>query len=431
MEEIVLTRGLIYFICSIVTVVAFRRFIYSVLDPFLIFLLCIPSGIALSIGSGLEVYLVLTAIFFWIGMAVTTPHRVSDMILKNQTGNVIVNIKLLRVFTYLFCIFSIATTLLTFYLLGIPLFSDNPSEAKVAGFEGLGILRRVQFVKDICPIGLLLLIGCSLKKGIKKFDVVLLILLIVLSILSGSKSSVLNIVFLVYLILKVTPLGKIYYREKKDKFRKIIFFGGISSVAVLAFIVSVEAVREGGDFLYSLLYRLMEFGEVMIYYSDEAVQSFCARNYPYSHFLYDELNEIFGMLKLAPYNLPIGYNMVTEYWNGIENDVITGPNTVFYVKGHIYFGYVGGIIYSFFMGVIFAKVRNWYFKMRVVNVFKYAFATFLFFNLTVLLRESAMFFGMLFSLAIFSFPIYILSELYIKRYERQVYFDNNRSMECS
>lgn len=433
MEEVVIERGLIYIICCIIVYCAFRRFVYSLMDPLTITLLILPSSIALSVGRDMLWYVVISSFALWLGFRVSTNVPINRVAYKRKIHPYRYNVGILRTFTYIFFLITLLSSIMTFMQLGVPLLSDNPSEAKVAGFEGLGILRRISFISNIVPIGLLILIACSKKKNAMRMDLFLLFIYIVVTILKGSKSSVLHFLILLYFFLKVSPIGRSFYQE----YRKVLVHSFVVSVIFMAwlliYIVSKEATREGGDVAISLSYRLMEFGEVMIYYSDRAVQSYCSHAYSWTHFIQDELNEVLGMLKIASYNTPIGFNMVSAFWGGKENDVITGPNTVFFVKGHIYFGYIGGLLYSFFVGCFTAKIRLWYLRYNSSDVFKYAIASFVFFNFTTFLRESCMFFGMLFTFLIIGYIVYIVSSLiiYSKYNGRKTHISNYGSMECT
>lgn len=297
---------------------------------------------------------------------------------------------------------------------GIPLFSDNPSESKISIYDGMGILRRFSFIGSIIPINLLILIFVSKKK---KSCILLLVLFCLLKIFQGSKSSLLGIIFpLYYLSTQVNLLPQNHISLKKGK--KMIFLLGIIVLLILGYIVSKESEMEGEDFIYSLGFRLMEFGDAALYYKIDYVRSYFD-DFNFLDYICDELNGILGMLRIVPYKYPLGFMMVEQYL-GYTPDTVVGPNGIFIIKGHIYFGYVGGILYSFICGLIFAKIRKYYFQMRIIDIFWYALMTTIFFSLNGFLRESASFYSLLFDVFFYTMPFLFISQCLTKYYGRKV-----------
>ena len=95
---------------------------------------------------------------------------------------------------------------------------------------------------------------------------------------------------------------------------------------------------------------------------------------------------------------------MSDAYNGSSvSDVITGPNTVFLVRGHIFFGYIGGIVYCYLMGWLFSFLRKRILSYKITNIFVYAVLVFIFFNLDGLLREFNQYFSVFFDFFIYTF----------------------------
>ena len=128
-------------------------------------------------------------------------------------------------------------------------------------------------------------------------------------------------------------------------------------------------------------------------------------------FILYEFNGILGMLRLTPYYEPLGYQMVKAYWNtsSLYDDVVLGPNTVFFVKGHVFFGYVGGILYSFVMGVLSAYFRKKIIEIKIKNIFMYAIAVYVFFQIPGFLKEFSQSVSTTFDFVFYLGPIILFS----------------------
>jgi len=180
---------------------------------------------------------------------------------------------------------------------------------------------------------------------------------------------------------------------------------------IFIFIVLKESEFEDNAPFNSILYRLMASGDVMLYYKNDWIRN-AFSEYTFLDFIPDEINGITGMFRLTSYKNPIGYIMIRENL-GDDLAAVLGPNTPFFIKGHIYFGYIGGIIFSYFIGFIYANFRNRVFVMRINDIFLYAIYLNIFFLMINFLKESGMFISRLFDFFLISIPIVILSKMII------------------
>lgn len=405
MEELVIKYGCIYLVSLACIFVLFRKMLYSVLDPAIWLIPLFSSLIALSYYTNLFSYLVCSILAFWMGMYVINGNRVT----RNFEPARISNLLTLKVFTEIVFGVYILACLYIFKKSGIPLLSDNPTESKIAVFEGVGIIRRITMIGGLLPINLTLLIFASTNK---KRYILLLVIYSFVKLLLGSKSSVIGLVFpLLYFITQKNLSPKAIPFSQYRKYLYAIF---AVSIAIFVVIVSKEAELEGSSLIFSMGFRLMEFGDVMLFYQDDSVQAVFA-GYDFMRFIPDELNNILGMFRLAPYNDPLGFVMAQEA-AGKFLDTIVGPNIPLPIKGHIYGGVFGGIAYSFIIGIVFAKIRKFFFTMQIRDIFFYSIIAFVFFNLMGIIRQSEAFISLIFDYFFYTFPILFVSQLLIRFY---------------
>lgn len=405
MEELVLRFGLYYIFFSVILFLLFRKYLLSVFDPFLFAILMMASSLSLSVDSSFFFYVLFSILAFLIGF------RIVGLPKRNVTQiNQLVDLQLLEIFTILFFIFYAILSIYFLKLSGIPLFSDNPTEAKISRFvEGTGWMRRVFFLSNFLLICICLLIIVS-KKKILFF--IMFVVYFLLSILQGSKSGALGIVAVFWYLYQQDNLwsNSIIYIKKiiKSKIKYVLIITLFLFLSIV--IKEAEIESEGANPIFSIAFRLMEFGDVMLYYKTQIVRDSFA-DFNFIDYILYEFNSILGMLRLADYYEPMGYQMVKAYWSSFSlfDDVVLGPNTVFFVRGHIFFGYIGGIIYSFIMGVLTAYFRKKIIEVKITNIFQYSLAVYIFFLIPAFLKEFNQAVGNLFDFMFYLGPVFLLS----------------------
>ena len=393
----------------------FRKMLYSIFDPAI---WCVPlfaSLICLSWFSDLKIYIIISIIAFWFGMFCINKGKIHrNMKSFHKTG-----ILTLEIFTKLVFIIYIFSCLYVFSKNGIPLLSENPTESKIGVFEEMGILRRISFIGGIIPINLCILIF-STKKN--RTYIILLLAYLSVKLLLGAKSSIIGLIFPLYYFMTQSNLNRYDVKTqiiKISKYKKYISGTLLLSIIIFVIIANKESKIEGEDPLVSIGFRLMEFGDVMLFYNLDNVQSVFT-DYNLFRLIPDELNGILGMLRLSSYNEPLGFIMAQEA-AGQYLDTIVGPNIPFPIKGHIYCGFVGGIIYSYVIGIIFAKIRRYFFCYRIRNLYTYSIIAFIFFNLMGLIRQSEAFISLIFDYFFYTIPLLLISQILVKYYSRSNY----------
>lgn len=406
MEEVVLQFGLYYVFFSLVLFYLFRKYILSVFDPFVFIILMMSSSLCLTLDSSFFVYVLLSVLFFFFGFKlIGVPKRNFDKI------DEFVDTKLIEIFTLLFFIIYVIVSLVMFKSAGIPLLADNPTESKISIYsEGNGWVRRLIFLSGFIPICISLLLIVSKKK---LFYSLMFFLYLLISVMHGSKGGIIGAIAIFWYLYQQNNIwsdSTIFI--KKFIRSKIKYFLVITLVLFLS-IVMKESEIEGQDLIFSIGFRLMEFGDIMLYYKTQLVRDYFV-NFNLVEFILYEFNGILGMLRLTPYYEPLGYQMVKAYWSSssLFDDVVLGPNTVFFVKGHVFFGYVGGILYSFVMGVFSAYFRKRIIEIKIKNIFIYAIAVYVFFQIPGFLKEFSQALSTTFDFVFYLGPIILFSLIF-------------------
>jgi oligosaccharide repeat unit polymerase len=364
------------------------------------------SCLCLCVDSPIFYYILLGCGGFYLGV-------VTNGKLKRNIDHPIQKKNLLLLEIYTLGVFSlyILANIILYKDASIPLFSENATENKIAIFSsGSGWIRRIFFFSSFIPIGLLLLGILSIKRKKQIFYGGLLLMYMLFSILLGSKSGFLGIFYIIWLFYTQENLwgerNMAIRRFIKSKIKYLL----LGSVAIFSFIVFKENEASPEHLLFSIGFRLMEFGDVMLYYKIPFIREYFD-SYNFLDFIKSELNGILGILRITPYKEPLGFIMSKVYSGDKASAIITGPNTVFLVRGHIFFGYVGGILYCFVAGWLFSYLRKKILMMRIDNIFFYAVSVFIFFNLEGLLREFHQYLSVLFDFGIYTISIFLISLL--------------------
>jgi hypothetical protein len=180
------------------------------------------------------------------------------------------------------------------------------------------------------------------------------------------------------------------------------------AVGLLLSIFIISANRDGlVDSILGLGVRFLYFGDIIFYYyNPDAVAHF--QKLGIIDFLKYELNPLLGILRITPYLTPLSFEMFQYSFNNNKFlDVVTGPNLPYYVKGHIFFGKYGALVYSFLIGLFIAHIRNLMFVKRS-SYSVYLLFLFLNLNIFALAQDSALTLSIYFDSFIFSLiPIFL------------------------
>jgi hypothetical protein len=113
-----------------------------------------------------------------------------------------------------------------------------------------------------------------------------------------------------------------------------------------------------------LLERLLHNGDAVIFYYDPRVLPHMASLGPLN-FFNSIFNPILGGFRLVAYQADLGHQMILDYFSySPVADNISGPNTSFFVVGHVYFGPFFGVLYSASVGYFVARTRNLFLRAQ-------------------------------------------------------------------
>jgi hypothetical protein len=339
---------------SALYVLFYRRFVFSLLDPLNIFVLTQVCSCVLAVFFVSEPLMLLqffaAQISFWLGFRICfraqAPAQAMTFTARDMQVAEIVTVLLLLAWA--------GANLYVGATVGFPLLSANPSESKVTSFMGgLGFAKRFNFGIGVwVPASALLLAIHGEHRRMFKF---VFFLSVLITALGGSKGGLLSFLYIIG-----------YTTAREGMGRKWIRFSRVLGVSAFA-IVMIVLIRENGslvDGLAGLMKRVLFYGDVVIYYYKPEIMHHFA-NLGVKDFLLSELNPILGALRLTPYQDPLGYQMVNYSLGNYTLATIMGPNTLFFVRGHVYFGILGGTLYAATIGYIVARVRRWYFESKV------------------------------------------------------------------
>ena len=353
--KIFLETLLILFLLLII----YRKYIYSIFDPLLFFIITQAFSIELAfLQISITSYIfnfILCQLFFALGF-VSFAKKIKG-VHKIEDKKFFITVKQLELLSYFTTISFILIIIANSYFIsvkGIIILSKDPSLDKIQAFDtggGLGAVRRINW--GLLPLDSLCAIFLFLQTKRKKY-LFILIILILLTISGGTKGAILIYIFMISLLGVFTSIKQNNSFKRIDKLKvPLLFTGFIAAI----FIISAT-LGNLNEALMSLGLRFLYFGDIILYYyTPESVLHF--QKLTFSDFLSYEFNPLLGLVRLVPYTLPLGFQMVEFSFTHNENlESVFGPNIPFYVKGHIFFGAFGAIIYAFFVGSLVGYCRK-------------------------------------------------------------------------
>jgi len=261
---------------------------------------------------------------------------------------------------YFFSIVYLVSQCAIYMLKGIPLFMESRLETFASG-GGTGILGRICDVSSIFSLyaffAVIKIDKFRLSEMPKYF---ILCLIFVTFLLSGSKSSFLVIfyVFWCYIMFaKLKKLNYLTYIKLLKKNVKLIVITSLGVVSVIIFVQTKTQIENPEDRLNPLLglcLRLVHSGDVYWY----AYPNNVYLKIPAEHWFTALFNDTLGLLRIKNWDeLPEAIGITFKNIHH-PSDVPQGPNARHNIFGLIYYGFFGGIIFSFCLGLLLGFIRN-------------------------------------------------------------------------
>lgn len=288
-----------------------------------------------------------------------------------------------------------------YHLVGIPLFMYSYLDTYSEG-GGIGTFSRVITASSM--VSWYLLIHFFINKKSKQLRFYLwfyLIMSLAFFVLSGSKGTFLTIGLILFLYTLINSRFNLTIQDlrlKIEKFSLKLFF----VVCVMVLVIITFKDNQGVNPLLQLGIRLIHSGDVYFYGYPNGVLNDITQGSGFNALFSD----ILGSLRIVNWELlPTSFGMMLFRYHYPTVEIIAGANARHNIFGLFYFGYIGSIFFSFFLGLILSFCRNYLFRHIYRNTLFGLFYVFLYFS-TVTLETDA-------GLALFMFDSYLLGFILI------------------
>jgi len=352
-------------------------------------------------------YTILSISIFWLTFMLIFKNKQRLVTLKFKGES-----QFVRYLFYLSYLIYISLTLLSYKLLGIPVFNEDSRIATYTG-SGLGFIARILPVLQVyCLIYIMSLLNASKNRGSTLRILIYFVPVIIFGVLSGSRSSFLVIIFIFWGY-------KTFFKKEEPKLinHKIFlipFFlvsiyvfslstGGNLNLAFLAFL---ERIVASGDLYWEAL-------------PNEVWKDVVIRN-PFEFVFMGFL----GPLRILDANyaeIPIGFQLTNIIYPAIEGKS-TGPVALFPVFGLVCFGYYGGLVFSFLQALLVSSLLR-FFYIKSNSIIVVAMAYYGFFNILALLGDISAGLGALLDVLIgYAFFLFLICLIVLFLYPRKNFF---------
>ena len=396
----------------LVLLIVYKKYIYSLFDPLLFFIITQAFSIEMAfLQISIQAYLInfiFCQILFSVGFLLIAKDIKGKYVIDDK--DFFITKQQLDGLSYFTLISFLIILIANFYFMsvkGLIIFSKDPSLDKIQAFDsggGIGAIRRINW--GLLPLDSVCAMFLFLKTRKKRYLIILLIL-VLLTMSGGTKGAILIFVFMISIlgVFSSIKLSKSFNNLNKIKI-PILIIGLVAAI----FIISATSENISSS-LMSLGLRFLYFGDIILYYyTPESVVHFQKLNF--SDYLSYEFNPLLGLLRVVPYTLPLGFQMVEYAFSHNENlESVFGPNIPFYVKGHIFFGAYGALIYSFLVGCIIGFCRKLLFSNSNKSVNYILILILIFFNLQIFAypQDSSFFLSIIMDTVFFSIVPLIIS----------------------
>lgn len=333
----------------------FRKHIFSIFDPLLYYILiteafCIADVVFMGyyelIKTKHVVQYLLSEAALFAGIFLfraRIPPPLTDK--KDQHGYI------LRYLYRLSLVLFVGLNIFVYTTRGIPLLVENRLEI-FRGGGGFGFIARMFDVLIVIIIYFLLEV--HRQRGWRWREWTALLLIATIQVLSGAKSAALTLVFIVSLHAFYSG-GFSGGELRSRRLLKQLTLAAVGGFLIVAQ-VQISDVEIGGRNLTLLNQAALRFvnnGDAFIYaYSDNLIDRLDDSNPMGALF-----REYLAFFRFAtPEQLPMHLGMqMSKAYNGL--DATTQTNAKHNIFGYVYFGTLGGVLYSFLLGVGISLLR--------------------------------------------------------------------------
>ena len=393
----------IFAIAAVLIILAYRPFVISILDPLNVFIIAMIADAILMFGldwdASMKVEFTFFIIFFWIGFALAGKVSANNPVIRFD-DNALQELEIVLLFA------SVTIVIANVYLgftEGFPIFSAEPSEAKVTAYTGgLGLIRHVNqgpYLFLCCGSTLMIAMGRKRKLALS-----MLVITSAFVALSGAKGALLPVLFVQAFVMNHKGLAQsVKYSKKFKKF-------AIPSVGAAVAVAITVVTRENGGFTGGILFlakRILFFGDVILFYYSRrgAIPELVGVGpFDYVHYLVDPILGMFRIVDYASIRPPLG-TIISD------SDLGFGPNAQYFVRADIFFGPILGCIYCLALGYLIGAFRNRFFTFRPRNAMTFVFSLLLAVSALNAAIESSLFFSVCADTIFFFVPLWCFARV--------------------
>lgn len=307
---------------------------------------------------------------------------------------------------FILLIIYVSSTLLTYAILGIPLFKDSRLET-YANSGGLGILSHfIGFSSFYCNVYAFYMIN---RGRLRLWGIFAITISVIFALLSGSKSAILSLLYALF-IYKYFYTRTTFNLLKYKKYLPLI----------LVFPLLVISLQSGANFfqsIYAIIMRLIANGDCywMGYGNDVIDEVVINDKFLY---LFSRILAPFRLIDYSQVDLTIG---VQIDWLVVPSDegIIKGPNTRLPILSWVLFRW-GGLFCSFIFGIICAWWHTRLYSMFPRGIVTAIVFGYIYISFASMFTDPLLATGRVFSIVVFVVFLYILYLIlggrYIKYY---------------
>jgi hypothetical protein len=382
---------------TVVFVLAFRRHVVTLLEPLSMYVIILIADSTLVFALPWENWMrweyAAFTFFFWVGFSLRARRVKAVQRITLRDDGVF---DLLAILVLLFFIIVLGNLYLGFST-GFPIFSDNPSEAKVTALTGgLGLIKRINMGPYFFFCS-----GCILMAIMghqRRLAIFMLTIATSFVVLGGSKSVLLPVIYVTSLAVCHRGLGGRISLKIVQKFTLV----GLVVAVGFALIVTT---KDQGSLLggFSAFFaRLLLSGDAILYYFPRRDVIVNSIDTTFVGYLSNLFGDTLGFLRLADYKDALGSII-------LGNDSGFGPNVQYFIQADLFFSPIGGVLYSCFLGYLIASLRASFFYTKTSSAMGLTFRCVMALCAFDIAVETGMFVGEIVSLAIFILPLWLVS----------------------
>lgn len=315
----------------------------------------------------------------------------------------------------------ILPTIIMWVARGVPLFSENATDAKVLLYaDGFGVVRYIHFILPLYVffVGMLFILDSNANKQlniISKITLILILLFVFLFfVTSGSKSALLPLIFCLAFANECYREARFYFIIKKILI--LLFIVAIVLVFLVLFLSGLSGSIGVMNLLFSSLgVRLLASGDLFFFWYEYGLNE----NYNPSFSFWGYISQpLLAMLGVTTHEYPLGAVIMNEATGYPLSSF--GPNGQLPVVLDLALGpikYLGAFFAGF--SVFLLRYKSFYLIKKFGGGGAILFCI-LFFSATIIYTDIVLFFSTLYSFLILFAPTYIIFNILSFSFKKRV-----------